>query len=73
MPQTAVRRSDYLTLYITWKNSNEYIQGDNKIIEIINRRTILAASNFVYASVKSDIINKTVQKYVGSAPKMRVC
>lgn len=61
-----------LALFASWKGETGHIQGKNKIVKEINRRTVLSALRFVFSSEKSDIINKFIQKYVGSAPKMKV-
>jgi len=51
---------------------SSYIQGKNAHVKDINKRTILAASRFVFASERSDIINRLVQKCIGSAPKFEL-
>lgn len=61
-----------VALFASWRGFSGYVQGKNSHVKNINKRTILAASRFVFASEKSDIINGLVQKYIGSAPKIRV-
>lgn len=61
-----------LALFASWKGEGGYIQGKNKIVKEINRRTVLSTLRFVFSSEKSDTINKFIQKYVDSAPKMKV-
>ncbi|OGL47633.1 MAG: hypothetical protein A2149_09125 [Candidatus Schekmanbacteria bacterium RBG_16_38_11] len=61
-----------VALFASWQGKSRYFQGINTHVKSINKRTILAASRFVFASLKSDIINKLVQKCVESAPIMRV-
>jgi len=61
-----------LALFASWKDRGTYIQGKNRLVKDINKRTILAASRFVFSSGKSDDINKLVQKYKNSAPVIKV-
>jgi len=61
-----------VALFSSWQGRSAYAQGRNAHVKGINKRTILAASRFVFVSEKSDTINKLVQKCKGSAPKMRV-
>lgn len=64
--------SSDIALLASWVGKSSYVQGRNKHVKGINKRTILAASKFVFASAKSDILNKLVQKCINSTPKMRV-
>ena len=64
--------SSEVALFSSRQGHSGYAQGKNAYVKDINKRTILAASRFVFVSEKSDTINKLVQKCKGSAPKMRV-
>ena len=64
--------SQEVALFASWQGKSGYTQGRNTHVKDINKRTILAASRFVFASAKSDIINKLVQECIGSATRMRI-
>jgi len=64
--------SSEVALFSSRQGHSGYAQGKNAYVKDINKRTILAASRFVFVSEKSDTINKLVQKCIGSAPRMRV-
>jgi hypothetical protein len=64
--------SSEVALFSSWKGRSGYAEGKNAHIKSINKRTILAASRFVFAPYNSDKINSLVQKHIGSAPKVRV-
>lgn len=49
-----------------------YFRANNKLIKETNRRTVISALRFVYSSQKSEGLNRLVQKYKDSAPKMKV-
>lgn len=61
-----------LTFLGTWGKSEGYYQADNDFIKEVNRRTIISALRFVFASQNSNELNKLVQKYKNNAPKMKV-
>jgi len=54
----------------TWKQSEGYKKLSNKRVKDMNRRTVISALRFVFASKRSDILNKFVQKYKDSAPRI---
>jgi hypothetical protein len=57
----------------TWENYKEgYIRANNASVKAIVKRTVLSASRFVYASNKSETLNKMVQKYSGIRPIIEV-
>src|SRR5205085_3409919 len=49
-----------------------YLPLGHQVAKDINRRTVMSAMRFVYSSQKSEAINRLVQKYVNSSPKMKV-
>lgn len=62
-----------LVLLGSWTIKKEgYVKANNNIVREITRRTVISASRFVFASSKSEALNRLVQKYKGSAPKMTV-
>lgn len=56
----------------TWEGSEGYLPATEKIRDILNRRTITSAKDFVFAPENSIELSKLVQKYKGSAPRMTV-
>jgi hypothetical protein len=56
----------------TWQDYKGFIRGNNAIVKDLNRRTVLSASRFVFASQKSDILNKFVQKYIDKGPRLEL-
>jgi len=61
-----------LSLVATWKGIEGYVQCKNRQVKEITRRTVLSAARFVYASRKSEVLNRLVQKYKGIAPRIEV-
>ena len=49
-----------------------YIPVSHQVVKDINRRTVMSALRFVYSSQKSEALNRLVQKYLNSSPKMGV-
>lgn len=49
-----------------------YIPVSHQVVKDINRRTVISAQRFVYSSEKSEALNRLVQKYMNSSPKMGV-
>ena len=58
-----------LTFLGKWKQSDGYKKLNNNLVKKINRRTIISASRFVFASQYSHGLNRLVQKYKDSAPR----
>lgn len=56
----------------TWEGPDGYLPATDKIRDMLNRRTIISAKDFVFAPENSIELSKLVQKYKGSAPKMKV-
>jgi len=56
----------------TWKQSEGYKKFSNKLVKDMNRRTVISALRFVFASEYSDTLNRFVQKYKDSAPRVEV-
>lgn len=48
----------------TWQKDRKinYLQSNNEMIKIINRRTVMSAARFVYCSKKSRVIQEFIQK-----------
>jgi hypothetical protein len=61
-----------LALLASWKGREGHIRGHNSQIKEITRRTIMSASRFVFSSVKSDTLDRLVQKFKYTAPKLVV-
>jgi len=64
-----------LALVATWDRMEGLEGGYLKNKELVKntcRRTVINARRFVYAPVKSDALNRLVQKHGDSSPKMRV-
>ena len=53
-----------------WKGRERYVRSDNKHVKSITRRTVISASRYVFASIKSDTLSRLVQKYRNSAPRI---
>lgn len=64
--------SKELALLATWKGLTGYHTATKKIRDTINGRTIISAQNFVFAPEKSIKISRTVKRFKGSSPKMKV-
>lgn len=56
----------------TWTKKDGYTQSTNNLVKSVNHRTCLNASRFVYASQKSGGLNRVVQRYKDSAPRLEV-
>lgn len=56
----------------TWEGPEGYLPSNQKTRDLLNRRTIISAQNFVFAPENSDVLKTLVQKYKGSSPKMTV-
>jgi len=56
----------------TWKKIEGYKKLKSKLVKEMNRRTFISALRFVFASQNSDRLNRFVQKYKNSAPKIKV-
>jgi hypothetical protein len=54
----------------SWKNLRGYFQLKDKHVRDINRRTVIFALRFIFASKKSSGISILVQKYKESHPKL---
>lgn len=64
--------SKNLALLATWEGLTGYHHTTPKIRETFNRRTIIAAQNFVFAPENSVELSKAVKKFKGSSPRIRV-
>jgi hypothetical protein len=65
--------SSEIALLASWKNDMKgYFKINNGAVKTINHRTIMATSKYVFANLKSERINRVVQKYIGSAPIIKV-
>jgi len=65
--------SKEIALLGTWKDYKEgYIKSDNNSVKAIVKRTVLSALKYIYASNKSEALNRLVQKYVGIRPIIKV-
>jgi hypothetical protein len=64
--------SKNIMLMANWKNIKGYHRLQNFDIRAINRRTVIFAQKFVFASNRSTGISKLVDKYKDSHPKMVV-
>lgn len=56
----------------TWHGKEGYFQSVNQIVKIVNQRTVIASSRFVFSSERSEKLKYFVRKYQNSAPKMKV-
>lgn len=54
----------------TWGKLQGYKKLNNNIVKKFTHRTIISALRFVFASQNSEQLNKIVQKYKGSSPRM---
>ena len=61
-----------LALLSSWIGEVGYVKADNQMVKVINRRTVMSALRFVFASEKSNVLNKFVRKYINSGPKLVV-
>ena len=61
-----------LMFFGCWHNVQGYKKSENNSIKNRNKNTIVNASRFVYSPHYSKGINKIVQKFIGSAPKIEV-
>lgn len=62
-----------ITLLAYWGKIRErYLIVPDKIVKEVNRRTVIAASRFVYSSGKSESFKNFVQKLQHSEPKWEV-
>ncbi|MBU1615972.1 DUF4238 domain-containing protein, partial [bacterium] len=64
--------SQDLMFFGTWQKFEGYKKLNNKFVKEMNRRTISSALRFVFASQCSDKLNRLVQKYKDSTPRMKV-
>lgn len=56
----------------TWGKKEGYTQSSNRIVKSVNHRTCLNAYKFVFASQKSDGLNRIVQRYIDTSPMLKV-
>jgi hypothetical protein len=56
----------------TWKGVERYVKVNNNCVKEINRTTIISASRFVFASLKSEGVNRLAQKCKNTAPRLVV-
>jgi hypothetical protein len=56
----------------SWKHREGYMQVNNQLIKHINRRTVIAARRYVFASTDSEVLKNFVIKYKNSAPRLKV-
>lgn len=62
-----------LAFFGSWQNIKEgYEKADNNLVKEVNLRTVISALRFVYSSKKSDKVNRFVQKYKDTAPRIKV-
>ncbi len=54
----------------SWKDKKGYVQLNNKLAKEVTQRTIMSASRFVFASLKSDRLNRLVQRCKNTEPKL---
>jgi len=54
----------------SWKDVKGYVQLNNQMVREITRRTVLSASRFVFAPLRSQALNRLVQKCKDTAPKI---
>lgn len=56
----------------TWEGREEYIMGTNALVKEFTRRTVRSAQSYVFASESSQSLNRMVQKYVNSVPRIQI-
>ena len=56
----------------TWKEYKGYFRKNKEIVKTINKKTVISALHFVYSSQHSDGLNRLVQKYKDTAPRVEV-
>jgi len=56
----------------TWEGREGQINGTNALVKEFTRRTVCSAQRYVFASEKSESLNRMVQKYVRSAPRIQI-
>jgi len=62
-----------MALLAGWNTIKErYSKTNSSMVRNINKRSIGSALQYVYASEKSDTLNKLIQKFKNSAPRMEV-
>ncbi len=54
----------------TWTGQSGIMSGTNKIVKAINKRTILAARRFVFASKEDTVLKNFVNKFMDSHPEI---
>lgn len=68
--QVTIPISNRLAILAGWNfKKDNYFKANGLLVRGINKRTIISALRYVYASEKSDTLNKLVQKYENSAPR----
>jgi len=66
--------SKELALVATWSDTvpEGYFTGNHELVKSINRRSVLAAHRFVYASEKSAALLRLVRKFANTRPSLTV-
>jgi hypothetical protein len=59
-----------LVFFGSWKEVKGNVQLNNHMVREITRRTVLSASRFVFAPLRSQALNRLVQKCKNTAPKI---
>lgn len=61
-----------LLFFGTWGKFKGYKKLNNKLVKEMNGRTVISALRFVFAPQYSDGLNRFVQKYKDSSPRIKV-